>query len=71
MKKILLTLQKYHLKVIVEENTFQVFINEKSQNPQLIIKTVDNSFLGAGYLGLNVWQSSVFFQNVVVESLNV
>eukprot|EP01113_Clastostelium_recurvatum_P041152 TRINITY_DN6494_c0_g1_i1.p1 TRINITY_DN6494_c0_g1~~TRINITY_DN6494_c0_g1_i1.p1 ORF type:complete len:556 (-),score=95.70 TRINITY_DN6494_c0_g1_i1:22-1689(-) len=54
----------YHLKVEVNGSNIVVWFNAPGEQPIAIMKAQDTSYNG-GYLGVNVWQGSALFQNVI------
>ncbi|MNO29826.1 Levanase precursor [compost metagenome] len=58
------TNQDYHLKVAAVGDTIKAYLDGK-----LVIDTKDPSY-ARGYFGLNVWDTTVFFNNIRISSYN-
>ncbi|OAS21823.1 family 16 glycoside hydrolase [Paenibacillus oryzisoli] len=59
--------ETYHLKVNAVGSTLEVYWGNNT-NP--VIEASDTVYSG-GYLGLQVWNSSMLFQNIIVNDLNL
>lgn len=60
------TTTQYHLKVEAKANTINAYFNPVgSPLKQVISNWTDDSF-SSGFVGLNLWQASAFFNNVLL-----
>lgn len=57
--------KEYHLKVVIFDDNIKVFLDDR-----LVIKTQDQAY-DKGYFGLNVWDSTVTFNNVKVQYIKL